>query len=144
MTDKNWARNNYVLISGWQLSDNSRSYIIKAAKPASGSQKSFNNSIFVGMTRNTGHRICKNSSNRVGDFVTVETCGHSDDVLQPSQLNTQSGHAPGYFGYNYYFKPAGDVYRSWCTDQYYPTQGLAIYDTWLATSMVTGMASVFT
>ena len=136
MTDKNWARNNYVLISDWQLSDNSRSYIIKAAKPAAGAQKSFNNSIFVGMTRNTGHRTCKNSSNRVGDFVTVETCGYFGDDLEPSRTHEQAGHTPGYFGTNFYFKPAGDVYRNWCTNQYYATQGLAIYDTWLPTTMI--------
>ena len=91
------------------------------------------------MTRNTGHRMCKNRTNRVGDFVSVEECGsfHSTDGgRMPQQADELVGrHGTSYYWANHYFKPKGDVYRNWVTDRYYPTQGLAIYDTWLPTTM---------
>ena len=116
MNEKNWARNAHVEISGWQMSDNTRSfgfskkensqttvqnwrfvelifqksiysYVIKACKPAAGAQKTFTDSVFVGMTRNTGHRLCNNHSNRIGDLAHVKTCGSSMDDDEEGSLN---------------------------------------------------------
>ena len=36
---------------GWQLSDNMRSWQIKAKSPVHGARKSFDNSLFVGFTK---------------------------------------------------------------------------------------------
>ena len=40
-----------VLHEGWQLSDNMRSWQIKAKSPVHGARKSFDNSLFVGFTK---------------------------------------------------------------------------------------------
>ena len=40
-----------VLHDGWQLSDNMRSWQIKAKSPVHGARKSFDNSLFVGFTK---------------------------------------------------------------------------------------------
>ena len=60
-------------------SKSSQSYVVKSCKPAAGAQKTFTDSIFVGMTRNTGHRRCNRHSNRIEDLVHVKTCGSSMD-----------------------------------------------------------------
>ena len=32
----------------------------------------------------------------------------------------------------YWLKANGDVYRQWGSDEWYPTQGISIYDSWLS------------
>ena len=51
-------------MDGWQFSDNLRGWIIKSSSPIPGSYKTLDNSIFVGFSPNTGHRICGGSNNR--------------------------------------------------------------------------------
>ena len=94
MVDRNWARNADVHCSGWQISDCSRGYVIKAAIPVWGAQKSFTDGVFQGMTRNTGHRYCKNSPYAGLDLATLGTCGTTNtDVQQDASLNDLKGGA---------------------------------------------------
>ena len=111
---------------------------MKACKPANGAQKSFVNSLFVGMTRNTGHRDCHHNNankadNRIEDLLHVSTCGsdNGDDDLNSQNLYSDGKEVPGFRIHSYYFKPRGDVYRQSNAQKWYPTQGLSIYDTWL-------------
>ena len=57
----NWAQNADLHLNGWQFSDNQQNYVTRASENAYGAQKSVVNSVFVGMTKNTGHRYCSNS-----------------------------------------------------------------------------------
>ena len=84
---------------------------MKACKPANGAQKSFVNSLFVGMTRNTGHRDChhpnvNDSNNRIKDLLYVTTCGseNGDDDLNSQNLYADGGEVPGFRIHSYYFK----------------------------------------
>ena len=55
------------------MSDNSKGYIIKAAAPVIGAQKSITNSVNIGMTRDTGHKYCKNNP-EAPDLATPSYC----------------------------------------------------------------------
>ena len=50
-TEMNWVRNEDVRHDGWQYSDNARGWIIKSTTPSAGIRKTFNNALFVGMSK---------------------------------------------------------------------------------------------
>ena len=50
-SDMNWVRNEDVRHDGWQYSDNGRGWIIKSTTPSAGIRKTFNNALFVGMSK---------------------------------------------------------------------------------------------
>ena len=50
-SDMNWVRNEDVRHDGWQYSDNPRGWIIKSTTPSAGIRKTFNNGLFVGMSK---------------------------------------------------------------------------------------------
>ena len=137
--NKNWARNADVQVNGWQVSDNLRGYVIKATTPIYGAQKSVINSVFVGMTRNTGHKYCANMNRRSAgrDFITTADCGSKNDKNSPMNLDNVQPGKPVSAGtlVNNWYKPIGDVYRSTIADRYYPVQGMSIYDTWMLQSI---------
>ena len=58
--EKNWARGADFHVDGAVFSDNSRGWIHKGTSPTPGSTKSVTNSVFVGFTRNAGHKYCFN------------------------------------------------------------------------------------
>ena len=88
------------------------------------------------MTRDTGHKYCKNNP-EAPDLATPSYCAAGNipqggdrsnpwsmDDLRPSESGMP-------WPKLYQFKPVGDVYRQWINDKFFPTQGLAIYDSWL-------------
>ena len=125
-------RNGEVHMDQWQFSDNRRAYQIKSAKPVPGARKSITNSIFVGFTKNTGHKVCRyqyDNGRFTGpvsyDLVNLRTCSdhpeddpeafyHVDTELFP--LGTQGPMRIGWW------KPIGDVYRSFWASYWYPIQ----------------------
>ena len=131
---KNYARNADIHLKNWQFSDNRQNYVVKATPQIFGAQKSLTDSVFVGMTRNTGHRYCSTSfsSPSAGhDFVDVASCGSQMDRVKPMDMANFPGRIKTAAEYtNNWFKPKGDVYRNYAADSLYPTQGLAITDTW--------------
>ena len=60
--EKNWARGADFHVDGAVFSDNSRGWIHKGTSPTPGSTKSVTNSVFVGFTRNAGHKNCWNDA----------------------------------------------------------------------------------
>ena len=56
-SDMNWVRNEDVRHDGWQYSDNARGWIIKSTTPSAGIRKTFNNALFVGMSKVWSNRI---------------------------------------------------------------------------------------
>ena len=94
-------------------------------------------SLFVAMSRNTGHKKCKNDYERTvdsWDLVLPRTCayvgengGPADWKDWPPRANTVINNKV------YWYKVAGDVYRQFGKDKFYPVQGLAVYDTWMPT-----------
>ena len=114
---KNWGRNADVHYDDWQLSDNCRGFIIKAASPTEGASKSFTNSLFVGMSKNTGHKLClddyNNGANQPDSFDLTQMKECSVAAEKPARLHELTPRMDtNYVDNLFWYKVKGDVFRS--------------------------------
>ena len=142
----NWIRNAISLSTGWEMSDNRRSQLLKGSNRIPGAYKNFNNAVFVGFTRNTGHRICgwkHKSLTEIGDCQksgpdidrirpgwtrTLTDDDIEDGMEKPCPIVQQTGDEDVE---TYWFKPEGDVYRQVMFPINAPMTAVEMYDTWI-------------
>ena len=82
--EKNWARGADMHLQGCQFSDNTRGWVHKGTAPTPGATKSVTDSIFVGYTKNTGHKLCTHDSNLdydSRDLVTPRICSDTREGI---------------------------------------------------------------
>ena len=84
----NWIRNAISLSTGWEMSDNRRSQLLKGSNRIPGAYKNFNNGLFVGFTRNTGHRTCGWSSKNLAAMGDCNLSGPEIDTMCPGWTRT--------------------------------------------------------
>ena len=96
------------------------------------------NNLFVGISRNTGHRNCGNIWNGIDsyDLVLIGRCAGwslpgNNNVAVIDLTDTRPRFTNEDDKFSFWYKPAGGVYRSFGSFINYPIQGIAIYDTWL-------------
>ena len=97
-SEKNWARGIHLEHDGWQISDSIRGLIVKALGPTAGAWKTVTNTLFVGMSKNTGHKLCGWDQNGAieqpenpdsWDLITPRSCGISktSEIENGSKIN---------------------------------------------------------
>ena len=84
----NWIRNAISLSTGWQMSDNRRSQLLKGSNRIPGAYKNFNNGLFVGFSRNTGHRKCDKKAQSLTEMRDCELNGPEIDRFCPGWTRT--------------------------------------------------------
>ena len=84
----NWIRNAISLSTGWEMSDNRRSQLLKGSNRIPGAYKNFNNGLFVGFTRNTGHRTCGWDSKNLAAMGDCNLSGPEIDTMCPGWTRT--------------------------------------------------------
>ena len=59
-SQRNWARNAYLVMDGWQISDTPRNFEFKSVTVEPGSKKMLTNTLIQGFSKNRGgRRLCK-------------------------------------------------------------------------------------
>ena len=133
--EKNWARGADMHLDGCQFSDNTRGWVHKGTGPTPGATKSLTNSIFVGFTKNTGHKFCthdKTLDRDSRDLVTPRVCSDSREGI--IDLVSERPQADVLIRRNiFWFKAGNDVYRQHGFHKYYPHHALSIYDSFIPT-----------
>ena len=145
----NWIRNAISLSTGWELSDNRRSQLLKGSNRIPGAYKNFNNALFVGFTRNTGHRVCNSKFKNLAEMGDCQDSGPDIDRSCPGWTRTLTAddyedelmtiekpcptvqQTAEHEVETYWFKPEGDVYRQVMFPKDAPMTGVELYDTWI-------------
>ena len=133
--EKNWVRGADIHLSGCQFSNNMRGWVHKETAPTPGATKSVTDSIFIGFTKNTGHKVCTHDKTLTydsRDLVTPRICsdtreGNVDLIDERPQTDVLVRRMI------FWYKAASDVYRQHGTHKYYPIQGMSIYDSFIPT-----------
>ena len=145
----NWIRNAISLSTGWELSDNRRSQLLKGSNRIPGAYKNFNNALFVGFTRNTGHRTCGwkyKSLTEMGDCQdtgpdidrfcpgwtrTLTPDDYEDEMMTIEKQCPTVQQTGEHEVETYWYKPDGDVYRQVMFPKDAPMTSIELYDTWI-------------
>ena len=133
--EKNWARGADMHLSGCQFSDNTRGWVHKGTQPTPGATKSVTDSIFVGFTKNTGHKLCTHDASLdydARDLVTPRVC--SDTTEGMVDLIDERPQADVLIRRMiFWYKAGNDVYRQQGFHKNYPVQAMSIYDSYIPT-----------
>ena len=126
-----WIRNADVRVSNAQFSDIAQSLIFPSVDNSWGAQKVIKDSLFVGLSRNTGPWSCQTANGQAWQsFTELSDCPHNVGKITLFQDAPVPVPSPVEIRW---WKPDGDVYRQVPFDKRYPQQGVSIYDTWMPT-----------